>query len=561
MSKIKLTGSNSGYVEIDSAADAGNLTLTLPTSGVRLLSNTDNVFSGITTTAELDINGKIDVSTDIVGGRNLKVTGITTLSDDVTFTGASYNVLWDKSDNQLEFADNAKISLGSGGDMQLYHDGNHTHLHDSGSGVIYLRTNMLQVNNAANNQTFADFSSSAANLYSGNSRKFQTTNTGAIVTGICTATSFSGSGENLTRTTQLSHRNVIINGDMRVAQRATSHGSSGYRTIDRFKMTAGGANTNLTQAQVDVASGTSPYVRGFRKAFSITNAGQNANNQGYVYMLYEIEAQDIATSGWRYMYNSGGDDYITLSFWVKASVAQNYLFFIHTSDGTVKEWSHLRSLSANAWTKVELSIPGDSGITINNDTGVGLNLYFVPYLGDHYTSGSNVDQWVNHAGYTSRPDMPSTWWTTSNATFQLTGVQLEVGEQATPFEHRSYGEQLSRCERYFQCMKGPSSTTTGSNEATYGIALAYNNNRTLWSFNFKTEMRTNPTVSMSNLAHLQGLGVVGGWNAASSFVSANNFSKFGGRVDLNWSGTPYSVGHAVEMRITSDGLLGFDAEL
>ena len=72
MSKIKLTGSNSGYVEIDSAADAGNLTLTLPTSGVRLLSNTDNVFSGITTTGELDINGKIDVSTDIVRWKKSK---------------------------------------------------------------------------------------------------------------------------------------------------------------------------------------------------------------------------------------------------------------------------------------------------------------------------------------------------------------------------------------------------------------------------------------------------------------------------------------------------------
>ena len=237
---------------------------------------------------------------------------------------------------------------------------------------------------------------------------------------------------------------------MRIAQRGLSHNSSGYRTVDRFKMTAGGANTTLTQAQVDVASGTSPYVRGFRKAYKITNAGQNANNQGYVYMLYQIEAQDIATSGWRYMYSSGGDDYITLSFWVKASVAQNYLFFIHTSDGTVKEWSHLRSLSANSWTKVELSIPGDSGITINNDTGVGLNLYFVPYLGDHYTSGSTVDQWVNHAGYTSRPDMPSGWWTTSNATFELTGVQLEVGEQATPFEHRSFTEQLERCQRYYE---------------------------------------------------------------------------------------------------------------
>ena len=135
MSKIKLTGSNSGYVEIDSAADAGNLTLTLPTSGVRLLSNTDNVFSGITTTGELDINGKIDVSTDAVITRNLSVggitthTGTTTLSDDVTFTGGSYNVLWDKSDNQLEFGDNAKLSFGADADLQIYHSG-------SGSAIL-----------------------------------------------------------------------------------------------------------------------------------------------------------------------------------------------------------------------------------------------------------------------------------------------------------------------------------------------------------------------------------------------------------------------------------------
>ena len=237
---------------------------------------------------------------------------------------------------------------------------------------------------------------------------------------------------------------------MRVAQRATSHGSSGYRTIDRFKMTAGGANAALTQAQVDVSSGTSPYVRGFRKAFSITNAGQNANNQGYVYMLYEIEAQDIATSGWRYMYNTSGDDYITVSFWVKASVAQTYLFFIHTDDGTTKEWNHLMSLSANTWTKVTIPVPGNSGITINNDSGVGLRLYWCAYLGDHYTSGSTVDQWVTHAGYTSRPDMGAGWWTSSNSTFMLTGVQLEAGSMATPFEHRKFHEELMLCQRYYQ---------------------------------------------------------------------------------------------------------------
>ena len=230
MSKIKLTGSNSGYVEIDSAADAGNLTLTLPTSGVRLLSNTDNVFSGITTTAELDINGKIDVSTDIVGGRNLKVTGITTLSDDVTFTGASYNVLWDKSDNQLEFGNNAKLSFGSSSDLQVSFD--------SANSLIAMNTGSLSIINYANNEDvkilsdngsggvanyiIADGGTGEVLLHHYGNEKFKTTNTGAIVTGICTATSFSGSGEGLTRTTQYSHRRINVNGAMVICQKVTS---------------------------------------------------------------------------------------------------------------------------------------------------------------------------------------------------------------------------------------------------------------------------------------------------------------------------------------------------
>ena len=202
MSKIRLSGSNSGYVEIAAAADAGNLTFTMPTTGTALFGNGNNVISGITTfSAALDINSTVDVS------------GTSVFNNDVTFDGATagYDVVWDRSDNQLEFADNAKISLGSGGDMQLYHDGNNTHLHDSGQGVVYLRTNQLQVNNAANNQAFADFSASSANLYSGNSRKFQTTNTGVVVTGICTATSFSGDGSSLTNlSTPLGNRNMVI---------------------------------------------------------------------------------------------------------------------------------------------------------------------------------------------------------------------------------------------------------------------------------------------------------------------------------------------------------------
>ena len=265
--------------------------------------------------------------------------------------------------------------------------------------------------------------------------------TSVNTTGIITATAF------IPTTGQLSHRNIIINGDIRIAQRDTSHNSSGYRTVDRFLMTAGGASHTLTQAQVDVASGTTPYTEGFRKAYSITNAGQNANNQAYAYMQYSVEAQDLATSGWNYTSSSS---FITISFWIKASVTQTYLFFLHTNDGGTKEYNHLMSLSANTWTKITLSVPGNSGLQFNNDDGLGLNIYWTAYLGDHYTSTGSVNQWVTHAGYTSRPDMGSTWWTTSNATFQLTGVQLEVGSVATPFEHRSFEDELARCQRYYE---------------------------------------------------------------------------------------------------------------
>tara|TARA_B100001057_G_scaffold423637_1_gene445891 strand:+ start:1057 stop:2772 length:1716 start_codon:yes stop_codon:yes gene_type:complete len=502
MSKIKLTGSNSGYVEIDSAADAGNLTLTLPTSGVRLLSNTDNVFSGITTTGELDINGKIDVSTDAVIARNLSVggitthTGTTTLSDDVTFTGGSYNVLWDKSDNQLEFGTNAKLSFGASSDLQIHRSGTHSYIKNSSNTLVFNSDAISLTNYAGNSNRIVTAASGEVKLYYSDSVKLETTNTGAIVTGICTATSFSGSGENLTYTSQLSHRNLVINGNMRIAQRATSSGSSGYKTVDRFKMSAGGANAALTQAQVGL-SGSTPETEGHLYAYRILNSGQNANTQGYVNIQYSFEAQDIVSSGWNYKSPSS---YITLSFWVRVSVAQTYLMNIHTNDGTIKEYNWLISPSVNTWTKITKTIPGNSGITINNDNGNGMTIYWNPYLGSHYTSGSTVDQWVTHSGYTSRPDMGTGWWTTSNSTFQITGVQLEVGQQATPFEHRRYDDHLFACQRYY-CELGrrinfDGSAATGDSKYSFIGLQAYTTSNLFGTLaNFPRKMRAKPTVT------------------------------------------------------------------
>ena len=170
MSKVRLTGSNSGYVEIAAFADAGNLSFTMPTSGTALIGNGNNVY-----------------------------TGITTFNNDVTFDGATagYDVVWDRSDNQLEFATNAKASFGNA--MQIYHDGNNSLIQDSGTGHVQVRSGTFTVGNAGLTKTSAIFNSgSGQQLNFNNNQKFITTNTGVVVSGICTATSFSGDGSNLT---------------------------------------------------------------------------------------------------------------------------------------------------------------------------------------------------------------------------------------------------------------------------------------------------------------------------------------------------------------------------
>ena len=199
MSKIKLTGSNSGYVEISSAADAGNLTLSLPTAGTALLSNAGNVFTGITT-----------------------FTGVN-ITDDITFNGASYNVVWDKSDNQLEFGDNAKLSFGASSDLQLYHDGTYNRI--AANGQIFLQ------NKAANETYFAGYENGRVELYWDNSIKLTTETSGVNITGILTATHI------VQTSAQLSHRNKVINGAMRFSQRATSFTSTLADTqyiLDRY---------------------------------------------------------------------------------------------------------------------------------------------------------------------------------------------------------------------------------------------------------------------------------------------------------------------------------------
>ena len=503
MSKIKLTGSNSGYVEIDSAADAGNLTLTLPTSGVRLLSNTDNVFSGITTTAELDINGKIDVSTDIVGGRNLKVTGITTLSDDVTLTGASYNVLWDKSDNQLEFGDNAKLSFGASSDLQLYHNGSNSMIEDHGTGNLEIRTvNGTKVTlQGGGNPMVNALKDAQVELYFNNSKKIETTNTGAVVTGICTATSFSGSGAGLTGlVTPLSFRNLIINGAMMVAQRGQVTGvTDGFGGPDRFRFQSNYNAVTMSQS-TDVPSG-----QGFAKSLKldVTTAAGDSNADTYTQIDYRFEGQELT----RLKYGSSGAETTTISFWIKSPKAGIHWVRLYGDElaspaggGNAFISRKYTVSSANTWQNVTLSFPGLTSDGFNNDTSTGMRISWYFAQGSAYSSGTaQADDggWLNWGSASDRArnsvGQVNCFDSTSNDIF-LTGVQFESASTATAFEHRSFTEELVRCYRYYNRVYD---TEGQSGEKPASLGVYEHGSAVTTIFNFP-KMRTVPSLDITN---------------------------------------------------------------
>ena len=301
-------------------------------------------------------------------------------------------------------------------------------------------------------------------------------------------------------TNNLSNKNLIINGAMQVAQRGTSSTSVGYQTVDRIQTYTNGVDEAPTQAQVDVASGTTPYTQGFRKAFKITNGNQTSGAGGadYIIFRHKIEAQNVANSGWNYTSTSS---FVTLSFWVKASVAQNYYFSLLSSDGTLQNFPmETGSLTANTWTKITKTIPGAANVQFDNDNGIGIELDWWPFAGTDYTAnGVALNTWAAFAAGTRFPNHTSTWYTTNDATFEITGLQLEVGSVATDFEHRSFDQELALCERYFEKSYNYSVVPGTVTDAGLLMWLA-NRNPGLPHTNlrYKKTKRANPTVTIFN---------------------------------------------------------------
>ena len=205
-------------------------------------------------------------------------------------------------------------------------------------------------------------------------------------------------------TNNLGNRNLIINGSMICAQYGSSSTSGGYKTVDRFKNSRGGMDEAITQAQHALTSSdTGPWEKGFRYSYHLTNGNQTsgAGAADFCEIYQYIEDQNISQSGWDYTSSSS---YLTISFWVKSSVAQKFYGFLYTNQaaaGDCKMYSYVidngsgGNLAANTWTKITHKIPGDSSLTFNNDNTNGLAVGIFVFDGtDMTTSGHSLNTWA-----------------------------------------------------------------------------------------------------------------------------------------------------------------------
>ena len=372
------------------------------------------------------------------------------------------------------------------------------------------------------------------------------------------AITLASDGTATAKITNRSNRNIIINGAMQVAQRGTSSTSLGF-ICDRFYTKWDGADEAITHAQVAVTADTPAWNAGFRKALQLTNGNQTsgAGAADYVYIQSYLEAQDLANSGWDYTSTSS---YVTLSFWVKSSVAQNFYGRLWSIDGTSQAYVfETGSLSADTWTKVTKTIPGAANVQFDDNTDAGFQFLIAPFYGTDKTGTRPLNAWAASAAATTTPDYTSTWYTTNDATFAITGVQLEVGDTATDFEHRSYGDELQRCLRYYWHASKIGSTSDVSNKGI-GFGFYHQTGEARFHFQYPVIMRAQPTVisnNNSNSWYFNPDGTADLFDDFAVYSTTNQNAILKNDSDMN--GTSGRAG--VVYQETGDSSLGFDAEL
>ena len=279
-------------------------------------------------------------------------------------------------------------------------------------------------------------------------------------------------------------RNLVINGDMRIAQRGTgAFTANASYPVDRWEMISNTTDFTTTQ------DSTVPTGQGFTKSIKIQPTGtKSPSSSTYARIGYSIEGYDGAPLSW----GTSGAKSATISFWVRSSVTGTYSIGVKNGDANRSITLEYTIDSADTWEYKNLTFSGVTDGTWAQTNG--RFCYIDVWLSGEGSETSTIGVWQNTN--TNMSSNQVNFFTSTSNVFYITGFQMEVGKVATPFEHRSYGEELALCQRYFQRLFDVS---TASGIRWQGrIGSIYSATRCFVTVDFPVEMRVTPTISYNN---------------------------------------------------------------
>ena len=315
----------------------------------------------------------------------------------------------------------------------------------------------------------------------------------------------------------LGNKNLVKNGAMVVAQRATSATGitgSGLNTVDRMYPEIGTAGTWTQSQSTDVPSG-----QGFVNSFKMdcTTADTSLDAGHFCILGYRLEGIDLQ----RLNYGTSGAKNMVLSFWVKTSKTGNYVVNMQNvvTGGTSRTCGKVYTVSqANTWQKVEFPIAADTAAAFDNDTALTAIIYWWLASGTTYTSGTLSNTWENISNANIAAGLNVNLADSTDNEWYITGIQLEEGDVATDFEHEDFATTLEKCQRYYF-----ESKRVGAGGVDYGqVGRISNQVQGMYTQPLPTPLRGSPTIT-ANPAYNTG----SSWN--------NNLS---GVTNVTWTGAP-----------------------
>ncbi len=363
-------------------------------------------------------------------------------------------------------------------------------------------------------------------------------------------------GEVLTNNQIGGRRNILYNGAMTIAQRGTSFtslgGTAGVYSLDRmrFGFTMNSGRFTITQS-TDTPNGFANSLK-----IDVTTAESSLNAASGCAIGQFIEGQDVQ----QFKKGTSDAEQYTVSFHVKSNVTGTYIVELFDFDNTRQVSKSYTIDSANTWEKKTLTFPADTSGAFGNDNDKSLAVQWFFASGTNRTSGTLNTSWASSTDANRIVGQTNLFSSTDNELY-ITGMQLEVGSTATPFEHRTFGEELQLCQRYYYERTG-SGTALGVDPYHWVMnGLAYNTTLGTGGLAFPTPMRATPTLGFSSAGHFQKNSAGRGdavtsielYDAADNATTATAFIRF--------DSSNSTAGGAYLQTANASARLNFDAEL